>query len=782
MLRRRPGSLARAALTAALAAGASALAAGAFRASVPQDPWTGSAVPFLERYCAFCHSGDRPKAGLDLASAREAEAVRRDPETWDLVRELVAAGEMPPSGQEKPGPEARGAFLEVLEGLLGGATPAARAVEIDPGTPVLRRLNHREYRNTLRDLLGVDFPAEERFPAEAVGHGFDNLGESLFLTPEMLEDYIDAAREVAARAILLEDPEHPPRRVHPGSDLPGARSLGSAAILTTVGELAWTENLPRDGIYRVRVRAWGHQAGPEPCRMELREGARVLKAWDVPHRQEQAGEFSWEGPLGGGERRLAVAFLNDYYRPESPPGERDRNLVVERVEVVGPVDPAPVTEFQQELQERFGPAGRKARRAALAWVAGRAWRRPPNSAEVARLDRLAPREAGTLETVRLALPAILTSPRFLFRLEVDPPEAEPGSIRDLDPWELATRLSYFLWSSLPDETLFGLAASGELLDPAVLDRQVVRMARHPASRALAEGFAAQWLQLRNLEGHNVAPEVLPDFDEELRQAMLQETLLFFDRNLREERSLWEFVDGDSTFLNERLARHYGIAGVEGPEFRRVSLRDTPRRGILGQASILTVTSDATRTSPVRRGRFVLENLLGAPPPPPPPGAGALDESPEAAAGASLRERLELHRRDPACAVCHRAMDGLGFALEPFDAVGRLRERDGSFPVDARAELPDGRRFEGPLGLSGILREDPAFLRCLTEKLLTYALGRGLGRKDRPTVEAVLARLDPERPTMLELLRGIVGSEAFRKRRVPNLAPSAGSLPGRKIRR
>jgi hypothetical protein len=400
--------------------------------------------------------------------------------------------------------------------------------------------------------------------------------------------------------------------------------------------------------------------------------------------------------------------------------------------------------------------------------ADRAYRRPITHDELTRLLRFveaAQKNGEDYEKgIRLALRAVLLSPHFLFRIEMD---AEPGqaSAPRLNDFQLATRLSYFLWSSMPDEELFRHAAQKTLRQRETLSAQVVRMLRDPRSHALAENFAGQWLQTRALKDCTPDPGTYPDFDESLRAAMLRETELFFDAIVREDRSVLEFLDADSTFVNERLARHYGIPGVPGNEFRRVSLAGIARAGILTQASVLTVTSNPTRTSPVKRGKWILDNILGTPPPPPPPGAGDLGDDPEGVPSGSLRQRLEQHRANPSCASCHRRMDPLGFGLENFDAVGAWRDSDGPFPIDSSGTLPGGQSFNGPPQLRAILKARPdAFARCLTEKLLTYALGRGLERRDRRALNEIVRKLAPKGYRFSILVLAIAHSDPFQRRR------------------
>jgi hypothetical protein len=411
----------------------------------------------------------------------------------------------------------------------------------------------------------------------------------------------------------------------------------------------------------------------------------------------------------------------------------------------------------------------EATRTLLRNFASKAYRRPATDQEVRRLQALVETAVQNGDTptegVKLALQAVLVSPHFLFRIETDREPNNPEAVHPISEWELATRLSYFLWSSMPDEELSKAAQDGTLSKPEVLEAQVKRMLKDPKARALTVNFADQWLTLRNLKGFAPDPKQFPTFNESLRSAMLRETEMFFEHIVREDRSILEFLDGDYTFLNEQLARHYGISGVKGPEFRKVPLPNGPRAGILTQASILTVTSNPTRTSPVKRGKWVLENILGTPPPPPPPGVEELKEGEQVELTGSLRQRMEQHRANPSCASCHARMDALGFAFENFDAIGAWRTRDGKHPIDPAGELPGGLKFQGPADLRKVLKgKSDLFTRCLTEKLLTYALGRGMERSDRCYIEEIAKNTAKNGYKFTELVLDIVNSEPFQMRR------------------
>ena len=577
---------------------------------------------FVDRHCATCHSGKKPKANLILVSGLDPPS-QVDRASWVKAAEAVRSGRMPPRDRMQPTPGESAAFLAWVE---AGHSPSSRVT--------LRRLNRAEYDNTIRDLVGVSFQPARDFPADDTSEGFDTIGDVLSVSPTLIEKYLTVAEKVVDSAAA--DPELWHRLCNP----------------------------PVEDFVPFVLR------GTPPLRDPVVKG-------------QQSGINS--------ETAEHTAMVDRAYF-------------------------------------------------ALRTFADRAYRRPITHVEMDRLMRFVEATLNNGEGAdpgfKLALKAVLVSPHFLFKIESDPDTAKPNTDRRLNDYELATRMSYFLWSSLPDEELFRLAAGGKLHDPRTLVDQVRRMLKDPKSRALADHFAGQWLQTRSLDEANRDPAQFARFDEDLRRAMRNETELFFDHVVREDGNVLDFLTGEYTFVNERLAHHYGLTGVTGDEFRRVSLAGTSRAGVLTHASVLTVTSNPTRTSPVKRGKWILENLLGTPAPPPPPGVDTLSES--TTATTTLRERLDHHRSRAECASCHSRMDPLGFGLENFDATGAWRDRDGKDPIDASGTLPDGRLFRGPGELRKVLAEkSDDFVRCLTEKLMTYALGRGLTPADRPEVDRIV---------------------------------------------
>jgi len=747
-------------------------------AYAPQAPerrsrFDADAAPLLKKYCVPCHSGKSPAGGVAFDAIRDPRAHAS---LLTRAARNVSSGTMPPSGAKQLTPAERKTLIAGLESAP--ATPGS-----DPGRVTLRRLNRTEYNNTIRDLVGVSFRPGDDFPSDDVGYGFDSIGDVLSLSPLLMEKYLDAAEKIAQLAIASAKPLLV--RVDAGEmpDTQGNRAGDSGGRwFTSNGSTGAAFDIREVGNYRIKVQAWGQQAGPDPCRMgpdpcrmAVAVDGKVIETFTVAategHPTVVELPFRVDGP---GRRRISVGFTNDYYMPNAAdPKQRDRNLAVDWVEIEGPIGPRTLPPSHTRIITTPGSRDQWAGPMAevLGKFASRAFRRPATRAEidglVALTEKVKARQGTFEEGVRLGVTAVLASPSFLFRAE--PTDAKT---RELNGYEIATRLSYFLWSTMPDDRLFALAKSGKLADPKALDAEVDRMLRDPKASALAENFAMQWLELRKLTTATPDPTLFPEFDDRLRIDMAEETQRFFGAVVAEDRSVLEFLDADWTFLNEPLAQLYGIPGVAGREFRRVTLSGTVRGGILTHASVLTVTSNPNRTSPVKRGKWVLENLLGAPPPPPPPGAGTLAEAGDAVRGKTVRERLEQHRKDPNCASCHARMDPIGFGLESFDPIGRRRTQDEGEPIDDTGVLADGTKFQGPEALRKVLmgrkpefvRCQPEFVRCLTEKLMTYALGRGPSAGDDPTIDKIATALAKQNYRFSFLVKSIVRSDAFLKRR------------------
>ncbi len=782
--------------------------------------------PFLEDACLPCHNDRRKRGGLNLAAFQSVDSVARDPNLWEQALAKIRTGEMPPEDDPRPHPDTLTAVTRWIDLELERVDKTAVP---DPGRVTIRRLNRTEYNNTIRDLLGVDLSPADDFPQDDSGYGFDNIGDVLSVSPVLMERYLLASERVARTAVFGPEPRKPtlerknsgPRKVVESTEVPAeydqtGLSLPNAAHVT--------HRFPVDGEYLIRVYGGGiRPAASEPVTFTLwLDGREVASQVLDPEasasfsddQQELGGKaLDFRTTVGAGEHWVAVSIPRLY---EGLPASYDGPNPSRRPPFVWPEfkaprrDPTPerIAEAQKRYEEnrarvrptsdaRVGymeiggpysqPTGPSPESRAKIFVCGhprgghvagcatlivgslaeRAFRRPVPLAEVSRyaaLFRQARQRGESFDDgIAVALQALLVSPDFLFRLEQDRvgPTAAAGAVSQ---HELATRLSYFLWASTPDQVLRTQADTGSLRRPEVLAAQVRRMLQDPRAAALVREFGGQWLQFRALE--NVKPDVekFPDFDPYLRMSMREETERFFDRIVREDRSILDFLDAKYTFLNERLARHYGVPGVAGPAFRLVELTDPNRGGVITHGSVLTVSSYSTRTSPVLRGKWVLDNLLNAPPPDPPPNVPIIDEA-TIGASATQREQLEAHRANPMCAACHRRMDPLGFGLENFDAVGKWRTRDGSFPVDASGALPDGRAFSGPAELTKILAsEREAFAKALTSKMLIYALGRGLEPYDRRTVRMIARTLPAHDYRFSGLVLEIVNSLPFQMRR------------------
>ena len=728
--------------------------------------------PFFKQWCASCHGHQKQKAQLNLEAFDALKPSAENQAMLAEIRERLANGQMPPETAPRPDAATRAPTLAWLEAALVEAQK--KPVPLDAGRVTMRRLSRTEYTNTVRDLLGVETRAADAFPADNLGYGFDNIGDALSFSLIHIEKFLSAAESIAAAAISTEDVRNPEARRLEAEFMEPSKNgvdVGSdAANFFSRGRITQKVKLPRDGDYVLKLRVWGDQAGDEPARLGLAVNDARVEIFDVPEVRSAPAIREKTLRLAGGEQTIAVDFVNDFWDPENPKREaRDRNLHVDYVEVVGPVDerekPAGhLLIFAKDPGK--GPFDLRSKPLVEALLL-RAWRRPPLAAEVKRLTELA-KTAGDLgltfeESMRGVLTAALTSPHFLFRAE--PGDAQGGAAtKDLGDYALASRLSYFLWASMPDERLFELAKKGELRKPDILAAETRRLLRHERSESLATNFAALWLELKNLADATPDPERFPGFSKELAADMRRETELFFLECLRAGRSVYDLIDPKDTYLNERLAKHYGIPGVVGPDFRRVDLPDRRRGGLIGQASVHVLTSNPTRTSPVKRGKWVLENILDAATPAPPPGVDNLPEAEAAKSAATLREKLETHRRNPECASCHARLDPLGFALENYDAVGRWRTDDGGVPVDASGEWTGGRKVSGPEELKVLLKEDASFIRCLAKKLFIYAVGRDVLAADKIALDRMVALLPKEKTTIEDVIQGVVKLDAFRKRR------------------
>jgi mono/diheme cytochrome c family protein len=735
---------------------------------------------FTERYCLGCHNDRAKTAGLSLQGLALTDVPAHGP-IWEKVLGKVRSGEMPPTRvRVRPDPASASAFAAFLETTLDREA----AAHPNPGRAPAHRLNRAEYSNAIRDLLAVDVKPGDWLPVDDSGYGFDNIAAVLSTSPALLERYMSAARKISRLAVgdltLKAGEEIYDARTDPGQALRNER-LNEYLPFGSRGGMVAEHYFPVDAEYTITLRSSTDQTpltGPEPfaVRKFVSAGVHVIAATSPRENLKPDAEApGGQGGGGGGRRGQAVAL--DLYVDKSRVQRFEvtdgSSTNIRRVIVGGPYNiagrgntPSRTSIFicRPATATDEAPCARRI----LSSLARRAFRRPVTTTDIEPLYAFyqTGRTGGDFDAgIEAALRAVLVSPEYLFRIEHDPARAQPGQVYRVNDVDLASRLSFFLWSSIPDEELLGLAEQGRLKDPVVLRRQVERMLNDQRSQALVENFGGQWLQIRSVE------QVRPDagifaFDEALRQAFMQETMLFVSSIVKENRSLLDLLDADYTFLNQRLAEHYGVPNVYGSQFRRVTMTDPNRRGLLGQGSILTVTSYPNRTSVVQRGKWVLENLLGTPPPPPPPNVPDLKAAPNGKR-LSMREQMQAHRANPICASCHGRMDPIGFALENYDGVGRWRDDDAGAKVDASGKLPDGTEFQGPAGLRQLLltkyKED--FLRTATEKLLTYALGRGLESYDAPTVRAIAREASKDNYRMSSLIAGVVHSTPFQMRKV-----------------
>ena len=733
----------------------------------PTDAAFKAATKSLFDYtCGECHNSAELAGGLDVALYSSPDSLTADPARWELILAKLKSGEMPPLDVERPDAEIK-TLISFLESEFARADAAMKP---DPGRVTARRLNRAEYTNTIRDLLAIEFRADKNFPTDDSGEGFDNIGEILTVSPVLMEKYLSAAARIADRAIAA-------------GKLPKPIEVEYSLRYKTLRRLdpsnvEATHRFDFDADYELKIGLPG-QRGKDAPPVTLGLWVDGKLAHTMPVETKPSGlvyfnPYSEEKiriSIPEGDHTLRLGFIDDPFVSTIAREDVYKDTVnkwINAVTVIGPF-PTPGEKPSRKkilvCDPKTGPA---CVNRIIATLARKAYRRPVTGAEVAGLSRfvkMATDEGESVEQgIGLAIQAMLVSPHFLFHIERDLYPNDPTRMHRITDVELASRLSYFLWNSMPDETLLSLAEQRRLRAPGVLDAQLTRMLADPRASALAENFAGQWLEVRNLDTIKPDPQKFPAWGPELRDDFKTETRMFFDAVLRENRHISDFIDGRYTFLNERLAKHYGIDGVTGPAFRRVELTTPERGGVLGHGSVLAVSSYPTRTSVVIRGKYILQNILGTPPPPPPPDVPQLDEQ---AVGTkmSLRKQMESHRTNSICASCHSRMDPLGFALENYDAIGKWRTRDGDFPVDSSGILPDGKSFSTPAEMRRILNERiDEFARTLTEKMLVYSLGRGLERYDRPTVRQITTKLETSGYGLQTLVREVVNSLPFQSRR------------------
>jgi hypothetical protein len=642
-----------------------------------------------------------------------------------------------------------------------------RGAKPDPGRVTAHRLNRSEYANTVRDLLGVDFRATEEFPADDTGYGFDNNGDVLTVSPALMDRYLSAAEKIAKHAV--------------GGDpfpVPAYFTRHERVKKAGDGAIELRESLDYDAEYNVKISITGNRGDKDlPVTLVISVDGKPVKTVRVPvqisavNRQGGATQRGIEEArvfLTAAEHVFRAEFVNDTDLEKIPVNRRSdakSNIFPEFIDVGGPFPPSDPKLLQKKILVCDPASGPACVHRILSGLTRLAYRRPVTEPEVVQLVRIFDKARAAsytpAQSLQFSITALLVSPNFLFRVEREPPPNTSAPISDI---ELASRLSYFLWSSMPDDALLKLGETNQLHLPAVLEAQMKRMISDPKSMAFSDNFSAQWLQTRNLDGVKPDAKKFPEWNSRLKEAMQTETRLFFDAVLHDNRPISDFIDGKYTFLNETLAKHYGIPGVTGPEFRRIELATDQRSGVFTQGSVLTVSSYPSRTSVVLRGKYILDNVLNAPPPPPPPDVPVLDETAVGVAR-SLRTQMEQHRSNPACASCHSKMDPLGFSLENYDAIGRWRTEDGKFPIDASGAFPNGKAFSGPAEMKALLKDSMAdFTRSLAEKLLTYSLGRGVESFDRPTVRDLAQKTAADGYRLQALILGVVESAPFQQRR------------------
>jgi mono/diheme cytochrome c family protein len=758
----------------------------------------GAAAPraVLDKYCVTCHNQRLKTAGLALDAIDPAKPGDHA-EVWEKVVRRIRTGAMPPAGRPRPDK----ALADSVASSLETGLDRAALEHPNPGRPTLHRLNRVEYRNAIRDLLALEIDPASLFPGDNAAYGFDNNADSLSLSPALTERYLGAAAKISQMALGHVRGSPLPETIFVPTDRNQGNRFSEDLPWGSRGGLAVRYEFPVDGeyLFQLRLNESGADGGimgltAEPHQLDVSlDRARVWTSTvGGPELAKESGEerarrtlqaLQFRVPVKAGSHLVQVyfvqktsAFLEDLFDPylrRDPYRAGNGEPGISSVTITSPEGPdlAAVNDSPSRrrlLVCRPASAADEApcARTIIATLARRAYRTAVTDDDL-QIALARYREGASFESgLELAIRSILMSPRFLFRFERQPEGAAPNTPYRITDVELASRLSFFLWSSIPDDELLNAAERKRLAIPAVLDQQVKRMLADPRADALVTNFAGQWLHIRNVSAFRPSPELLFHFDDNLRQAFERETSLFFESIVRENRSVLDLLDADYTFVNERLARHYGIPGVFGERFRRVSLpADSVRRGLLGQGSILTDTSRPNRTSPVIRGKWILENIFGTPPPPPLPNVPELKEERNPAKVLPMREQMSQHRANPVCASCHAQMDELGFALENFDAIGEWREIDAAgSPIDASAKLPDGTRFAGPVELRKVLlNHSDDFLTTLTEKLLTYALGRGLEAADGPAIRQIkrdAARADYR---FLALVQGIVSSTPFQMR-------------------
>ena len=726
--------------------------------------------PILKNTCSMCHNATLSSGGVNLVPYQDAATLADDRASWERILQKIESGEMPPKGIPRP-PQAKVSAL--VDFLHNEFARADAAVKPDPGRVTAKRLNRNEYRNTIRDLLAVEFRAEKDLPTDDSGYGFDNIGDVLSVSPILIERYLNAAETIASRAMGADPLPKKPLEITCDRKTRTLRRLDYSTVEAT-------HRVDFDGEYNVRFGFPGERsADAKPVKMAFYMDGQLLNTIDVETKPSKLVYFN---PFSEGEMRLYLpegdhvfraAFLNDDFvktiTTDKQAYDDKKNKYIGSITFVGPF-PAKVEKASRKKILICDPAsGQKCVERIVGNLAHHAFRRPVTRTEVAsymKFVAMAKKQGQSTEQgIQLALEAMLVSPDFLFRIEHDADPTDAAKVHRLSDVELATRLSYFLWSSMPDDTLLALAETNKLHEPAVLDAQVKRMMTDKKAAAFADNFAGQWLEVRNLDSITPDPDKFPEWTPELKEDLRTETRMFFEYALSANRPISEMINAKYTFLNESLAKFYGIDGVKGPDFRKVDLTTDQRGGILTQGAVLAVSSYPNRTSPTIRGKYVLSNVLGTPPPPPPPDVPPLDVS-KVGSDVSLRKQLEAHRANPVCASCHSKMDVLGFGLENYNAIGKWRTMDGKFAVDVGGTMPNGKSFQTAAEMRAVLEgsDMPQITRCLTEKVMTYALGRGMQPYDNRTISQITKTVDADGQHFQTLIYEVVRSLPFQSRR------------------
>lgn len=775
------------------------------------EAWNNSGRELIGQFCFECHNVDYQEAELDLQSGLDASEMVKHRSHWEKILQRVRFSSMPPEDVEQPTDQQRADMVAAIEAVIYGS-----GCDLDPkpGRVTVHRLNRAEYNNTIRDIFGQDLRPADAFPSDEVGAGFDNNSDVLSLPPMLFEKYMTAAEQVASQVVF--DPEKMEKiNVERSGDSLfslGERKVGSFyKFYMQADGLVWCEfDTKLAGKYRLRIDGSSAREGEEAKLAVYNIDGKTIERFSLGYADgggTKSHKFDLELPSG--KQRFFVAYVGSEENSDADLEaaktlteqqiaearasigkslEVDRkfdndsiSFAIKRLSLEGPIQvPDSILPPRQKKLIARNPDKKtsvaEAARPGIEWLLRRAFRGKVDQETIRAYQDLAEhayqREKSFEKAMQVVVSAALVSPRFLFRVELPPDDAKPGEKVALNDYQLASRLSYFLWSSTPDDQLLELADKGKLSEPEMLSRQVARMLDDPRSEALADNFASQWLGLRNLQSVQPDASQFQEFNSDLQESMREETRLLFLDVLRNNRSVLDLLDAEETYVNENLARFYGLDDVHGNEFRRVSLASVPRRGILTHASVLTLTSNPTRTSPVKRGKWILENVLGTPPPEPPAGVPELEETGKANPDAPLREQLEIHRADPSCASCHRVMDVLGFGFENFNAIGKFRQLDGKFEVDASGELPGGLKFDGAVELTKLLRSryGTQFAETSTARLMTFALGRELRFEDRCAISDIIENAKQNDYQFRDLVEAVVLSPLFRYQQLEGQSP------------